>query len=226
MLDFAVMIAVVVQNLEMDKLPVNWFDGLLLGLLVLGVFLGRKHGMSREFLPLLKWLTLVLVSGLLYPQAAQLLAKSTGLGKSGNLILGYLVLAFVVWILFMIIKQLFANREGTENNFFGSGEYYLGMVSGAIRLVCMLLALLALLNAPYYSQADIQAHEAYVKRWFGGGMYSGNYFPDLQTVQQSVFKGSFTGPYIKDYLGVILVQTAPPDAAKPQTKTAVVNIKK
>ena len=224
------MIAMAVQNFEMDRLPVNWFDGLLLILLVVGVFMGRRHGMSREFLPLLKWLTLVLVPGFFYPQAAQLMASSTGLGKSGNLILGYLVLVFVVWILFMIIKQLLANREDTENNFFGGGEYYLGMMSGAIRFVCMLLMGVALLNAPYYSLADIQAHEAYVKRWFGGGMYSGNYFPDLQTIQQSVFKSSFTGPYIKDYLAPILVQTAPPEAGKPQQKTppktAVVNIQK
>lgn len=220
---------VAVQSLEMNKLPINWFDGLVLGLLVLGVFLGRKHGMSREVLPLLKWVTLVLVSGFFYPLAAQMLGNSTGMGKTANLVLGYLLLAFVVWILFMIITKLAADRDGAVNNFFGGAEYYLGMVSGALRFVCMLLALLALLNAPYYSQADIQAHEAYVKRWFGGGMYSGNYFPDLQTVQQSVFKGSFTGPYLKEYLGRILIDTAPSggkEAPKVAAKPAVVNIQK
>jgi hypothetical protein len=65
-----------------------------------------------------------------------------------------------------------------------------------------------------------------VKRWYGGGLYSGNYFPSLQTVQAQVFTKSFTGPYIKDYLGPLLIETAPPPTAKPEPKPAVVNIQK
>jgi hypothetical protein len=99
------------------------------------------------------------------------------------------------------------------------------MLSGMIRYVCMLLAVLALLNAPVYTTQDIKKHEAYVKRWFGGGVYSGNYFPSLYTIQDQVFTKSFTGPYIKDYLGAVLIETAPPAAAKPEPKPAVVNIK-
>jgi hypothetical protein len=113
-----------------------------------------------------------------------------------------------------------------ENNLFGSAEYYLGMLSGMIRFACMLLAVLALLNAPFFTAADIKKHDAYVKRWYGGGLYSGNYFPSLQTVQAQVFTKSFTGPYIKDYLGPLLIETAPPPAAKPEPKPAVVNIQK
>lgn len=223
------MIAVAVQNLEMDNLPVNWFDGLVVGLLVFGLFRGRKHGMSNEFLPLMQWLTLVLVAGFCYPFAAQFVTSAVGMGKTVGDVLSYLLLAVVVWVVFMGLKRLFASRQ-TENNFFGSGEYYLGMLSGMVRFSCMLLAGLALLNAPYYSEADIQAHNAYVKRWYGGGMYSGNYFPDLQTVQQSVFKTSFSGHFIKDCLGQILVQSAAPSAdvsAKAAAKPApVVNIQK
>jgi uncharacterized membrane protein required for colicin V production len=219
------MIAADVQSFALENLPVNWFDVAVLGLLILGLFRGRKHGMSKEILPLLKWLTLVLVSGFYYPMAAQLLVNTARWGKFASCFFGYLLLAFAIWILFLIFKRLLGYRLG-ENNFFGSGEYYLGMVSGMVRFACMLLAVLALLNAPYYTQADIQAHEAYTKRWFGGGLYSGNYFPDLATVQESVFKKSFTGPYIKDYLGPLLIETAPPSAVKPQPKPAVVNIQK
>jgi hypothetical protein len=213
------MIAADVQSFALENLPVNWFDVAVLGLLILGLFRGRKHGMSKEILPLLKWLTLVLVSGFCYPQVAQLLVNSAGLGKFASCFFGYLLLAFVIIIVFMIFKQLLGYRT-SENNFFGSSEYYLGMVSGMVRFACMLLAVLALLNAPYYTQTDIQAHAAYAKRWFGGGVYSGNYFPDLATVQESVFKKSFTGPYIKDYLGPLLIETAPPNAAKPEQTAA------
>jgi len=219
------MIGVAMPNLALDNLPVNWFDGVVLGMLIIGLFRGRKLGMSKEVLPLLKWVSLVVVCGLWYQTVAQLLVKTAALSKLPSCIFGYLLLAFVIFLLFMALRRLLVYRLA-ENNLFGSGEYYLGMLSGMIRFACMLLAVLALLNAPFYTAADIKQHEAYVKRWFGGGTYSGDFFPSLQTVQDEVFTKSFTGPYIKDYLGPLLIETAPPPKAKPVPKPAVVNIQK
>ena len=220
-----VMIGAEIPNLALDNLPVNWFDAVVGGMLIIGLFRGRKHGMSKEILPLLKWVSLVLVCGIWYPMAAQLLVNTAELGRVPSNIFGYLLLAFVIFIVFAILKWLLASRR-TENNLFGGGEYYLGMLSGMIRFACMLLAVLALLNAPYYTAQDIKKHDAYVKRWFGGGLYSGDYFPSLQAIQEQVFTKSFTGPYIKDYLGPLLIEAAPPPAAKPEPKPAVINIQK
>jgi uncharacterized membrane protein required for colicin V production len=219
------MISAEIPNLALDNLPVNWFDGVVLGMLIIGLFLGRKHGMTKEILPLLKWVSLVVVCGIWYPLAAQLLVNTVQLSQVPSCIIGYLLLAFVVVLVFMFLKWLLARRLG-DKGLFGGGEYYLGMLSGMIRFACMLLAVLALLNAPVYTAQDIKKHDAYVKRWFGGGLYSGNYFPSVQIVQEQVFTKSFTGPYIKDYLGPLLIETAPPAAAKPEPKPAVVNIKK
>jgi uncharacterized membrane protein required for colicin V production len=219
------MIGVAIPNLALDNLPVNWFDGVVAGMLIVGLFRGRKRGMSKEVLPLLKWVSLVLVCGLWYPMAAQLLVNTASLSQLPSCIFGYLLLAFVIVLVFMVPKWLLVNRKA-GNTLFGGAEYYLGMLSGMIRFACMLLAVLALLNAPFYTAADIKTHDAYVKRWFGGGMYSGNYFPSLQIVQEQVFIKSFTGPYIKDYLGTLLIETAPPPAAKPEPKPAVINIRK
>jgi uncharacterized membrane protein required for colicin V production len=217
-----------VQNLALDNLPVNWFDVAVLGLLVLGFFRGRKRGMSKEFLLVLKWVTLVVVCGLWYSLAAQLLVNSASLGRMSSAIFGYLLMALAIWLVFRTIKWFVAGRMADNNNLFGGGEYYLGMVAGMIRFFCMLLAVLALLNAPYYTAADIKQHDAYVKRWFGGGMYSGDYFPSLASIQEQVFNKSFTGPYIKEYLGFLLIETTPPADVKMETKPkpAVVNIKK
>jgi uncharacterized membrane protein required for colicin V production len=220
-----VMIGADIPNLALDNLPVNWFDAAVVGMLIIGLFRGRKHGMSKEILPLLKWVSLVLVCGIWYPMAAQLLVNTASLSQLPSCIFGYLLLAFVVVLVFMVLKWLLGHRTA-ENNLFGGGEYYLGMLSGMIRFACMLLAVLALLNAPVYTTQDIKTHDAYVKRWFGGGLYSGNYFPSLHTVQEEVFTKSFTGPYIKDYLGPLLIEIAPPPAAKPEPKPAVINIKK
>ena len=88
---------------------------------------------------------------------------------------------------------------------------------------------LALLHAPHYTSAEIQARRAYEKRWYGGGLYNGNYIPDLQTVQESVFKSSYLGPRIKDSLGMLLINTVPAGAeignsSAPQKKQPVIQI--
>jgi uncharacterized membrane protein required for colicin V production len=224
-----IMIGAEIPNLALDNLPVNWFDATVLGVVIIGLFRGRKNGMSKEFLPLLKWVSLVVGCGLCYPMAADLLVNNLQLSKSSSFVWGYLLLAFVIILIFKFLRWLLTSRMSENNNLFGGGEYYLGMLAGMIRFACVVLVLLALLNAPVYTAAEIKQHDAYVKRWFGGGMYSGDYFPSVYTVQGQVFTKSFLGPYIKDYLGKILIETGPPTAAAaptPEKKPAVVNIKK
>src|SRR6266851_3479980 len=45
--------------MNLDKLPVNAFDIVLVAVLVAGVLRGRKHGMSEELLGLIKWLAIL-----------------------------------------------------------------------------------------------------------------------------------------------------------------------
>jgi uncharacterized membrane protein len=218
------MIAAITDSLILDKLPVNWFDSAVLLILAFGLFRGRKNGMTKEFLRVFQWLVLVIVCGLFYKTAAQALVNIAGWNKSTSDVTGYLTLAFLVWFVFVILKKIFAPRL-TGSNIFGSGEYYMGMFSGMVRFACMIFFALALLNAPVYTPAEIQAHKAYAMRWFGGGLYGGDYIPDMHTVQESVFKKSFLGPYIKDYLGTLLINTAPPESKKPAAKTGVITIR-
>ena len=218
------MIAVITDSLTLDKLPVNWFDAAVLLILALGLFRGRKNGMTKEVLRVFQWLSVVIVCGLFYETAAQALINIAVWNKPASYVTGYLILAFLVWLVFVVLKKIFVPLL-TGSNIFGGGEYYLGMFSGMIRFACMVFFALALLNAPVYTQAEIQAHQAYVKRWFGGGVYGGNYIPDLHTVQENVFKKSFVGPYIKDYLGALLINTAPPESQKPVAKTGVITIR-
>ena len=176
--------------------------------------------MSKEAMPVFQWLSLVLVAGMGYPLLAPTFTNTMGMGKLASAMLGYGALALAVLLVFYVLKGIFVPRL-TGSNFFGGGEYYLGMFSGMIRFACMLMAALALLNAPYYTKAEIQAHNAYMQRWFGGGLMSGNFFPDVNTVQEQVFKKSFTGPYLKDYLGTLLINTAPPVVVQKQKKPVI-----
>jgi uncharacterized membrane protein required for colicin V production len=220
------MIAAVKQSMALGDVPFNWFDLALVVLLGFGLFRGRKNGMSKEVLPLFQWLMIVIAGGFGYELVAQGLVSYAGMKSSaGTSILGYLIIAFVVFLVFSFLKRIFKERLG-GNSFFGSSEYYLGMISGFIRYACILVFSLALLNAPYYSAAEIQAKKDYNARWFGGGLkgYSGNYIPDLQSVQESVFKNSMAGPFIKDYAGSLLIETGSSGDQKPQIKTPIIHI--
>lgn len=196
--------------LTTDSLPINWFDATLLVVLAIGLFRGRKNGMTKEILPTLQWIILVVAAGLAYGPLAQFYINSCGLSQHKEMatVLGYLSITVVVFLIFSGIKQSL-NKRLEGSSMFGSAEYYIGMPSGMIRYFCILLFLLALINARYYTPAEIAANQAYNQRWYGGGMYSGDYVPDLHSVQEAVFKKSFSGPYLQNYLGMMLIQNGP-----------------
>lgn len=215
------------SSLSLDHLPVGWFDGVLVVVLIVGFFRGRKNGMTKEVLPMFQWLATVLLGGLGYEMAAQPFINLANLGITSAYIFGYLSLALLVFFAFAYLKKLLTPRlDGS--NFFGSAEYYLGISSGVLRYVCMLLFALALLHAPFYTPAEIAAHNAYNARWYGGGQqgFSGNFFPTVQGVQESVFNQSFTGPLIAKYLGVMLINTESAGPAKPAAKSPIMHIGK
>jgi uncharacterized membrane protein required for colicin V production len=198
--------------------PFNWFDITVIVVLGFGLFRGRRNGMSKEMLPTLQWVALVLVCGLGYSVVAQLFRNATKLDLLTSDVLGYLLLAFAVWLLINIPKHKFADRLEVSN-FFGGSEFYLGMLVGMVRFACILLAALALLNAPFYSEAEITQQDSYDKTNYGGGLYKADYFPHISTIQGEVFKKSFIGSVIKNYLGPLLINTVP-TVNKPQPKPA------
>jgi uncharacterized membrane protein required for colicin V production len=220
------MIAAATKSMTLSDVPFNWFDVALVALLIFGLFRGRKNGMSKEVLPLFLWLALVLAGAFGYQPVAQLLVNYAGLKNvTSTFLLAYFSIAFVVFLGFSLLKRIFKEKLG-GNNFFGSNEYYLGMISAFIRYACIVIFFMALLNAPYYSAAEIQSKKDYNARWFGGGLqgYSGNYIPDLQSVQESVFKKSLVGPHLKDYLDILLIETGSGGDKKPQIKTPMIHI--
>lgn len=198
----------------------NAFDVAIVLVLGFGFWRGRKNGMSKEFLPVSQWLVIVFAAGLgndlLGDRLIQMGVIRSVFGKHFNThtaayITGYLLIAFVVWILFTFIKKhLKTKLEGS--NTFGAGEYYLGIASGMIRYSCITLFALALLNAPYYTQGEIAAQKAYNNRWYGGGMkdFKGDFIPSLDEVQADVFTYSLLGPFIKSGISGLLINSVPP----------------
>ncbi len=191
------MFANVIQSLTSD---LNWFDAVVVLVLGFGLFRGRRNGMSKEILPLFQWLGVILVSGLFYGTVTQLIAKMVKLDPLISNLVAYTTLAAVVFLFFSLINRT-VGLKLFGSNLFGSAEYYIGMPSGMVRFGCILIFALAFLNARHYTAAQIEDSNKYQERWYGA-----HFFPDLYTVQSQVFEKSFTGPYIRKYLGVLLIE--------------------
>jgi uncharacterized membrane protein required for colicin V production len=194
------MFAISMQSLVSNSLSLNWFDAVVAFVLVFGLFRGRKNGMSKEILPLFTWLAIILVSGLFYPQAAQWLVNLAHLDLLISNILGYAILALIVFLIFSMLKRPLGLKL-FGSNLFGSAEYYLGTPAGMVRYACVLLFVLAFLNARQFTPAQIEADNQYQERWYGA-----QFFPGLYSIQNQVLEKSFTGPYIKKYLAVLLIK--------------------
>jgi uncharacterized membrane protein required for colicin V production len=186
---------------SLDKLPINRFDCLLFALLVAGIIRGRKQGMSEELLSLLGWISLVGACAMGYEPLGRFYSQTTSLfSLTTCYVMAYITLALGVLAVFFLIKRGLGGKL-LGSDVFGQTEYYLGMGSGFIRFACMLLAGLALLNAKYYSPAEIKRMEKYQNDEYGS-----TYFPTLASVQTSVFDTSLTGPLIKNHLDFLLIK--------------------
>lgn len=206
-----------------NSLSVSWFDAVFLAVLGFGLFRGRRNGMSKELLPLLQWLALAIGCGLGYPTVAPFFIHSLAWSRLASDILGYLTLALVILVVFSVLKNRFTERL-IASDFFKGGEYYLGMPAGMIRFACMLLAALALLNAPFYTPQEIEAQKTRARNNFGGGTMSGSFFPSLNDIQDAVFVQSASGHCIKSYLGALLIDTTGSSAKNSQQKQSVIHI--
>jgi uncharacterized membrane protein required for colicin V production len=203
--------------MNLDNLPFNLFDLVLVAALVVGIFQGRKHGMSQELMLLLKWLVIVFGCAMIYEPLGQMFSQSTGLfGLLASYLMVYVLAALLVIGLFALVKNSVGGKL-LGSDIFGRSEYYLGMVSGLVRFTCIMLAALALLNARYYNPVEVRAMEK-----FQDDVYGSNYFPTLHSIQAAVFEKSLIGPWIKKNLDFLLIKPTEPDTT--QFKQRQVNI--
>jgi len=186
-------------------MPFNWFDIAIILFIGLGISRGRKHGMSQEVILVLKWVSIILVCGLFYGVVGDVISNSTVFTHLAAYLMAYIVMALGITASFWAITKL-ANGKLVGSDVFGSGEYYLGMIAGAVRYACILIFGLALLNARHYSQKEIAADLA-----FQNDVYGSDFFPKLYTVQDDVFKKSLLGPRIHDELGFLLIKSTAPE---------------
>ena len=203
--------------MRLDQLPVNVFDLAFVAILAVGIARGRKHGMSQELMLLLKWLIIVFACAAIYEPLGSLFSQATGIfGLLISYLMVYILAALLIAGLFTLMKHSVGGKL-LGSDIFGRSEYYLGMASGFVRFICIMLTAMALLNARYYTPAEVRAMEK-----FQDDVYGSNYFPTLHTVQSVVFEKSLIGGWIKSNLDFLLIKPTEPD--RRQFKQKEVNL--
>lgn len=192
--------------MSLDNLPFNWFDIALLVVLFVGLQCGRKNGLSVELLGALQWLAILFGCAFAYEPVADFITGSTTVFSmfSANLT-AYAAAALLISSLFAFMKKASGGKL-FGGDAFGNGEFYLGMVAGMVKVTCITFALLALLNARYFSPAEVRAELKYQNE-----VYGSDFFPSLHTVQSQVFEKSFAGPWIKKQLSWLLIKPTVPE---------------
>jgi hypothetical protein len=189
----------------------DYFDIIALVWLIIGLFRGRKRGMSQELLPTLQWIGIVVLAGLYWWSLSSTVKLYASFSTLWCNITAYLVVALGVHLIYLLFKQAFGEKL-VEWDPFGKNEFYLGMVAGVIRYACMLLAAMALMNARLATAAEMAASEKYQAENF-----SGIRFPTPSQVQQDVLFKSFTGNLVESYLRPVLITAiAPPSKLKKE----------
>jgi len=185
--------------MSLDKLPFNWFDLVLVTVLIMGILRGRKRGMSEELMTVLLWLGIVFSCSVVYEPLGDWLLSVSLMNRLTCYVTAYLITAGGVALTFLLFRRFFHGKL-VGSDAFGKAEYYLGMPAGMVRFGCVMLATLALMNAPHYTQKEIQDYKDYQMKNFDS-----EFFPGFQTLQANIFEKSLTGPFIKKYLAFLLI---------------------
>jgi uncharacterized membrane protein required for colicin V production len=188
--------------MNFGKSQLNWFDLLVMGLVVLGIFRGRKRGLSEELLDVVQWIVIVLVGAIAYKPVAQALSNATRLPGFYSNVTSYVVIALGIKLLFSFIKRA-AGEKLVQSDAFGPFEYYLGMIAGVVRFSCILLFALSFLHAKYISDSE-RAETARMQADNFGSIS----FPTFGSLQHTIFYESISGQFIRKNLRAQLVQPA------------------
>ena len=194
---------------------VSWVDLAVLVVVIAGIFRGRKRGMSEELLDVIKWVSVLVVTALLTRPAGQMLSDASVFSLLSCYIFTYTLIVISLKLLFGFIRKQMGDKL-VSSDFFGSAEYYLGMVAGAIRYTCVVIVVFAFINARYYSPEEI-AEDARVQQHNFGDIR----FPTWAALQDQVFNKSACGTITRNFIPFCLIPPTPPET-KSLAKDSVV----
>jgi len=198
--------------MNLGDYQLGWFDALVLVLIVVGFYRGRKRGMSEEFPLLIQWSVILAGGALLHKPVGELISDLTGMGK-----LFWYVTIYVLWALSVkAVVTWIVRAKGDKVNLadnFGKAEYPLGICAGMIRFVMVIVFSMALLNARLYTNAELKEMAQFQQDNFGDIS-----LPTISSVQTSVFKKSLVGKIMKDNAEVVLIKGTRPREVRAKNR--------
>ncbi|MEO5802355.1 MAG: CvpA family protein [Verrucomicrobiota bacterium] len=185
----------------MKNLPFNYIDIIIVVLLIVGIFRGRKRGMSEELLSFIQWMIIIFVGCRIYQPLGNLIKQHAPFSLLTCYVMVYVIFAILVKLIFSQIKHAVGEKL-IGSNFFGGSEYYFGMFAGMIRFACVVLMVMALLNARLITDKE-RAETARMQT----KNFEGISFPTFGSIQQSVLFESCSGQQVKKYLNFVLIES-------------------
>ena len=155
--------------------------------------------MSSELLDLIQWILIVFLGALFCDPFGRALVDVLGFPVVSCFILAYLLIALAIKLSFLLIKR-WSGEKLISGDSFGTTEYYLGMVAGAVRFGCILLFCMALMHAQPVNEKELQAKRKTQVEDLGS-----IYFPPFGDIQKSIFEESVVGKMVKDNLSSQLI---------------------
>jgi uncharacterized membrane protein required for colicin V production len=193
----------------LKSLNVSVFDGFLIVFLIVGIFRGRKRGISEEFLDVIQWIVVVLGAGFGYPALGSLLINYAYFPPFFGNVMAYIIIAVLIVFLFRMVKRGLGEKL-IQGDVFGRFEFYLGMLAGFIRFGCIAIFVLAIMHAKYSTQAERDRVADLQRRNFGSIS-----FPTLDEMQYSVFYKSASGNLVRTNLSALLIKPVPNGPVRP-----------
>jgi uncharacterized membrane protein required for colicin V production len=184
----------------MKGVPFNYVDLIIVALLVAGIFRGRKRGMSEELLSFLQWIVIIFGGSLIYRAGGHFIKQTAPFSLLVCYVLVYVTFALMVKLFFSQVKHAVGEKL-LGSNFFGGSEYYLGMLAGMIRFACVILMVMALVNARLITQQERAEMARFQKKNFEDIS-----FPTFGSIQQSIMDDSFLGNQVKEHLSFVLIE--------------------
>jgi len=201
------------------KISFCYVDVVLFCLVAFGVYQGKKRGILGECIDLVCWGMIVLTAGLGHRPLAALVSSSIpGLSTLVSSLFAYFFIAGLLLLIAGALKRRFADKLLNSDSF-GGLEFYLGMGAGAVRMLCVAVTAMALINAREYTPMEIQAREKSQEENFGSIR-----FFRLYSLQADIFNKSASGRAIKANVPWILIGDSSGDGsargakARPRTR--------
>lgn len=191
--------------MKMAHFAVSWVDFVIFAVIITGIFRGRKRGMSEELLDIIKWVAVLTAAAFLTRPAGEMLAQSSVFSLLSCYIFIYTLIIVGMKVFFGFIRKQIGDKL-VSSDFFGSAEYYLGMVGGAFRYLCVTIVVLAFINARYYSPEEIAEDARFQQNNFGDIR-----FPTWAGMQNAVFNKSVSGAMARDFVPFLLIPSTPPE---------------